>query len=57
MTERKRIYPLRTRGISPEEMVDLAKLLIKAGYSVRIVKCKGKSGATYNAVEYWEEEE
>ena len=40
MTDRKRIYPLRTRGISPEEMVDLAKLLIKAGYSVRIVKCK-----------------
>lgn len=56
MTDRKRIYPLRTRSISAEEMVELAKLLIKAGYSVRIVKCKGQSGATYNAVEYWEDE-
>ena len=57
MTGRQRIYHLRTRGVSADEMVDLAKLLIKAGYSVRIVKCKGKSGATYTAVEYWKEEE
>ncbi len=56
--ERQRIYNVKEKGLGEQERLDLARLLIKAGYTVRIgrEKLAGKSTWVY-FVEYWEEEE
>lgn len=55
---KQRIYSVKEKGLSEMERLDLARLLIKAGYTVRVgrEKIAGKNTWIY-FVEYWEEEE
>lgn len=56
--ERRKIYNVKEKGLGEQERLELARLLIKAGYIVRIgrEKLAGKNTWVY-FVEYWEEEE
>lgn len=51
---RQRIYPSKNGTFNAEDRQNLASLLIKAGYSVRIGKDKQKNTSVY-FVEFWEE--
>lgn len=54
------IYSIKDKGLNDQERLDLARLLIKAGYVVKIGREKpaGKKNAAYvHYVEYWEDEE
>lgn len=51
---RQRIFPSKNGTLNAEDRQNLASLLIKAGYSVRIGKDKLKSTTVY-FVEFWEE--
>lgn len=52
-----RIISKKTGGLNQEERLELARLLIKAGYTVRLTRLKtsGKQSSTVIAIEYWEE--
>ena len=52
--ERTRITPPKYNSLNDSEKLEIARLLIKAGYTVRIVKEK-KGNSTVSAIEYWEE--
>ena len=55
---RQRIYILKGRSLSETEKLDLCRLLIKAGYSVRLGKAKQQGKNTYeHFIEYWKEDE
>lgn len=58
MDDRQRIYSQKDKGLNEQERLDIARLLIKAGYTVKIGKEKptGKSNAAYiYFVEYWKD--
>lgn len=53
---RKRITALKGSVLNAEDRFAIANLLIKAGYSVRIVKEKPANKSTLQYyIEYWEE--
>lgn len=54
MKEKNKIIPPRTNSLNDAERLDLARLLIKAGFAVRIGKEK-VGNSTVTVVEYWEE--
>lgn len=55
--ERQRIYAQKTSSLNENERLEVARLLIKAGYAVKIKKEKkdGRSAINY-VVEFWTEE-
>ena len=56
---RCRIANKKQGGLNTEDRLELARLLIKAGYTVRIVKDKmpgAKTNTSAIFVEYWEDE-
>lgn len=58
MNGRQRIYSQKDKGLNEQERLDIARLLIKAGYTVKIGKERsaGKSNAAYiYFVEYWKD--
>lgn len=48
----QRIYPQKAGALNEVERLEIAKLLIKAGYIVRIGKEKPKNTNVY-FIEYW----
>ncbi len=56
---RCRITSQRTGALNAEDRLELARLLVKAGYSVRIDKTKplGKPNSTVHYVEFWNDNE
>nr|DAN05742.1 MAG TPA: hypothetical protein [Caudoviricetes sp.] len=50
-----RIYPQRGGALNENDRLDLARLLIKAGYKVRIGKEKMNGGRTYTYFIEYEE--
>ena len=54
-----KIYALKSGSLNELERLEIAKLLIKAGYTVRLGKEKanGKSSSYIHYVEYLNEEE
>lgn len=50
-----RIYPQRGGALNEKNRLDLARLLIKAGYKVRIGKEKMNGGSTYTYFIEYEE--
>ena len=54
MDKKQRIYPAKGSSWNAEDRLNIATLLIKAGYSVRIGKEKIKSSIIY-FIEFWEE--
>lgn len=60
MANRQRIYSSKDKSLNEQERLELARLLIKAGYIVKVGKEKpeGKPNAAYvHYVEYWKDEE
>ena len=53
--EKIRIIAPRTNGLNEAERLELGRLLIKAGFTVR-VSSETKNGRTVYFVEYWEEQ-
>ena len=56
---RQRIYSAKNMSLNEQERLDLSRLLVKAGYAVKIgrEKQEGKANAPYvYFVEYWEDE-
>ena len=54
--ERNRIKALKGSVLNADDRYAIANLLIKAGYSVRIVKEKPENKSTFQYfIEYWEE--
>lgn len=53
--EKQRIYGLSRTGLNEGDRLELARLLIKAGYAVRIGRDKNAKGVTEAFVEYWKE--
>ena len=54
--EKQRISSVKDKGLNEQERLELAKLLIKAGYVVKIGREKppGKNSYVYY-VDYWED--
>jgi len=52
--ERNKIIAPKTNSLNDVERLEIARLLIKAGFCVRIAKEKRGNG-TVTVVEYWEE--
>lgn len=56
---KQRIYSVKTNSLNDQDRLDMARLLIKAGYTVRIGKEKKdsakKNAANIKFIEYWEE--
>lgn len=52
---RSKIKPVRHNGINEADRLELARLLIKAGYTVRITAEKDAKGKSSTVVEFWEE--
>lgn len=52
--DKKRIIPPKHNGLNEAERLEIARLLIKAGYTVR-VGSETKNGRTVYFIEYWEE--
>ncbi len=56
---KQRIYSVKTNSLNDQDRLDIARLLIKAGYAVRIGKEKkdsaNKNAANIKFIEYWEE--
>lgn len=50
-----RVYPQRGGALNENDRLDLARLLIKAGYKVRIGKEKMNGGSTYTYFIEYEE--
>lgn len=57
--DRSRIITQRVGALNSEDRLELARLLIKAGYAVKIGKEKtaGKPNSTIHFVEYWADNE
>lgn len=54
---RNRIYSIKNNALSAADRLELARLLIKAGYCVREGReKKGNSSAYVYFIEYWSEE-
>ncbi len=53
--ERQRIYSVKGTSLNEADRLQIASLLIKAGYTVKIGREKPKGSYIY-FVEYWEEE-
>lgn len=57
--KKQRIYSVKTNTLNDQDRLDIARLLIKAGYAVRIGKEKKdatkKNAACIKFIEYWEE--
>lgn len=54
MPERQKIYAQRGGTLNDQERLELCRLLVKAGYTVRIVAEKPSgSGTAVRVVEYW----
>lgn len=54
---KQRIYSVKDKGLNDQERLDLARLLIKAGYVVKIGREKPSRKSSYMYyVEYWEDE-
>ena len=57
--EKQRIYSIKQTALNEADRLELAKLLVKAGYAVRIgrepVNPNSKSTTYKKFVEYWEE--
>lgn len=56
MTEKQRIYSFSRNGLNEGDRLELARLLIKAGYTVRVGRAKNAKGVTEAFVECWKEE-
>jgi hypothetical protein len=54
ITERTKITAPRNNGINEAERLELARLLIKAGYCVKLGS-EDKNGRKTYYIEYWEE--
>lgn len=54
---KQRIYSIKQNGLNDADRLEISKLLIKAGYVVRVGKEKRepKSKSYSHFVEYWEE--
>ena len=56
MPERQIIYPQKGGSLNDGERLDLCRLLVKAGYAVRIKAEKPNgSGTAVKVVEFWRE--
>ncbi len=56
MLERQIIYPQKGGSLNDSERLDLCRLLVKAGYAVRIkAERPNGSGTAVKVVEYWRE--
>ena len=54
MKEKHKIIPPKANSLNDAERLEIARLLIKAGYAVRI--CKAMIGnSTVTVIEYWDE--
>lgn len=53
---KQRVYSLARTGLNESDRLELARLLIKAGYAVRIGRAKNAKGVAETFVEYWKEE-
>lgn len=52
-----KIYSLKSGGLNETDRLEIARLLLKAGYTVKIDKEKPANSKTYNHyVEYWDGE-
>lgn len=52
----QRIYSQKNNALNEQDRLDMARLLIKAGYTVRLGRERtGKSSAYTYFIEYWEE--
>ena len=56
MTEKQRICSFSRNGLNESDRTEIARLLIKAGYTVRVGRAKNAKGVTEAFVEYWKEE-
>lgn len=58
MPKKQRIYSIKQNGLNDADRLELAKMLVKAGYSVRVGKeRKEQKSKSYSYfVEYWEED-
>ena len=54
---RVRIKPPRYNGLNEAERLEIARLLVKAGYTVRIAAEKDRNGRAVTIVEFWEDRE
>lgn len=54
--DKQRIYGFSRAGLNEGDRLELARLLIKAGYAVRVGRAKNAKGVTEAFVEYWKEE-
>lgn len=55
--ERIKIRAVRHQGINEADRLELARLLVKAGYAVRICTEKDRNGRSVTVVEFWEDRE
>lgn len=57
--QKQRIYSVKTNTLNDQDRLDIARLLIKAGYAVRIGKERKdptkKNTTNIKFIEYWEE--
>ncbi len=54
--QKQRIYSIKNNSLSAEDRLEIAKGLLKAGYTVRLGREKqGKSNTYTYFIEYWEE--
>ena len=44
-------------GLNEAERLEIARLLVKAGYTVRITAEKDRNGRSVTIVEFWEDKE
>lgn len=57
MSEKQRIYSLKSGSLNESERIEIARLLLKAGYAARLgrEKPQGKPSSAYEYfVEFWE---
>ena len=52
--DRKRIYPAKNNAWNEDDRMEIAQILLKGGYSVRVSSEKQGSRTVY-FIEYWEE--
>jgi hypothetical protein len=53
--ERIKIRAVRYQGLNDADRLELARLLVKAGYAVRITTEKDAKGRSTTVLEFWEE--
>lgn len=58
MVQKQRIYSVKSNSLNEADRLEIARLLVKAGYAVRIGRERAKPNAPYiYFVEFWEVEE